>query len=62
MLKKIIELTTKNNRINDSKKVIIRKRSPADFEPHEWEIICRRVDEKKLNKLYSHQTPIEKDV
>ena len=48
---KIYELTSKNNIKNGSKKVTIRKRSPADFEPHEWEIICQRVAINENKKL-----------
>ena len=48
---KIYELIYKNNIKNGGKKVTIRKRSPADFEPHEWEIICQRVAINENKKI-----------
>ena len=48
---KIYELVYKNNIKNGGKKVTIRKRSPADFEPYEWEIICQRVAINQNKKL-----------
>ena len=48
----VSHLTYKINK-NGDKKVNIKKRSPADFQPHEWEIICQRVsyNNKKIELI-----------